>query len=80
MSETFKHISVMPDECIAGLNIDPNGTYVDCTVGGGGHSYLIAERLEGGKLIAIDHPYRPCTLPLCREAITFRLSVRGTAG
>ncbi|MBE6631605.1 MAG: 16S rRNA (cytosine(1402)-N(4))-methyltransferase RsmH [Ruminococcaceae bacterium] len=54
MGETFKHISVMPNECIDGLNIDPAGIYVDCTAGGGGHSYLIAERLLEGRLIAID--------------------------
>ena len=51
----FEHYSVMLKECIDGLNIKPNGLYVDCTAGGGGHSYAIAERLtEGGKLIAID--------------------------
>ena len=52
---SFEHYSVMLAECIDGLNIKPNGLYVDCTAGGGGHSYAIAERLtDGGKLIAID--------------------------
>ncbi len=52
---SFEHYSVMLNECIDGLNIKPNGLYVDCTAGGGGHSYAIAERLtDGGKLIAID--------------------------
>ena len=51
----FSHRSVLLDECIDGLNIKPDGIYVDGTAGGGGHSYHIAERLtEGGRLIAID--------------------------
>ena len=36
----FKHISIMADECIKGLNIKEDGIYVDCTLGGGGHSSL----------------------------------------
>ena len=52
---SFSHRSVLLDECIEGLNIKPDGIYVDGTAGGGGHSYHIAERLtEGGRLIAID--------------------------
>lgn len=50
----FVHYSVMRDECIDALNIDPNGVYVDCTLGGAGHSREIASRLEGGLLIGID--------------------------
>lgn len=50
----FSHRSVLLDECIEGLNIDPDGIYVDGTAGGGGHSFAIASRLEGGRLIAID--------------------------
>lgn len=50
----FNHKPVMAEECIAGLDIDPNGIYVDCTVGGGGHSALIAEKLDEGRLIALD--------------------------
>ena len=50
----FKHISVLLDECIEGLNIDPRGTYVDCTLGGGGHSSEILKRLDGGRLVGID--------------------------
>ena len=42
----------MPDECIEGLNIRPGGIIVDGTAGGGGHSFLIAERLTEGELIA----------------------------
>ena len=54
MEHTFSHISVLLHECIEALNIDPNGIYVDCTLGGGGHSLEIVKRLEGGKLICID--------------------------
>ncbi len=51
----FSHRSVLLDECIDGLNIDPSGIYVDGTAGGGGHSLEIVKRLtEGGRLIAID--------------------------
>lgn len=50
----FKHVSVLLDECIEGLNIKPDGTYVDGTLGGGGHSKEIAKRLENGILIGID--------------------------
>jgi len=49
------HIPVMLQEAIDGLNINPEGIYVDCTFGGGGHSKAILERLsEKGKLIAFD--------------------------
>ena len=44
----------MLGEVIEGLNINPHGIYVDGTAGGGGHSAAIAERLEDGRLIAID--------------------------
>ena len=50
----FKHVSVLKDESISGLNIHPDGIYVDCTTGGGGHSLEIAKRLNNGKLICID--------------------------
>lgn len=51
----FKHISVLLDECIEGLDIKPDGVYVDGTMGGGGHSMHIAQRLsEKGRLIGID--------------------------
>ena len=53
MSE-FSHFSVLLNECIENLNINPNGIYVDGTAGGAGHSSKIAERLEGGLLIPID--------------------------
>jgi len=44
----------MLNECIEGLNINPNGTYVDGTLGGAGHSSVIASKLTTGKLICID--------------------------
>ena len=52
--ENFNHIPVMLKECIAGLNIKPNGIYVDGTLGMGGHSRVIASMLHGGKLITFD--------------------------
>ena len=51
----FVHYSVMLNECIEGLDIKKGGIYVDCTLGGAGHSSVIAEKLGGtGRLIAID--------------------------
>lgn len=48
------HVPVMLNECIDGLNIQPDGIYVDVTFGGGGHSKEILKHLEEGKLIAFD--------------------------
>ena len=53
MSE-FHHISVLLNECLDGLNIKPDGIYVDGTLGGAGHSGQIASRLTTGRLIGID--------------------------
>lgn len=53
----FQHVSVLLEETIEGLNIRPDGIYVDGTAGGAGHSSQIAKRLsfeQGGRLIAID--------------------------
>ncbi|WP_077325998.1 16S rRNA (cytosine(1402)-N(4))-methyltransferase RsmH [Virgibacillus siamensis] len=51
----FDHYSVLKEETLKGLAVKPNGTYVDCTVGGGGHSEQIARQLnENGLLIAFD--------------------------
>lgn len=50
----FKHISVLLNECIDGLNIRPDGIYADGTLGGGGHSSHIYSHLTTGKLIGID--------------------------
>ena len=49
-----RHVSVLLNECIENLNIKPDGIYLDGTLGLGGHSYQIASRLEGGRLICID--------------------------
>ena len=48
------HIPVLLDECIKYLNIRPDGVYVDGTLGMGGHSEAILQRLTTGRLIAID--------------------------
>lgn len=53
-SNEFHHIPVLFNETIDSLNIKPDGIYVDCTSGGGGHSSAIAQRLNGGRLISID--------------------------
>lgn len=50
----FSHISVLLNESIEALNIKQDGTYVDLTTGGGGHSYEIAKRLTTGRLVCID--------------------------
>ncbi len=48
------HKPVMLKECLEGLNIDSEGTYVDVTFGGGGHSFAILEKIKSGRLIAFD--------------------------
>ncbi|MGN0628507.1 MAG: 16S rRNA (cytosine(1402)-N(4))-methyltransferase RsmH [Oscillospiraceae bacterium] len=50
----FRHVSVLLNETIEGLNIKPDGIYVDGTAGGAGHSSEIAKRLTTGRLIALD--------------------------
>ena len=50
----FEHIPVLLKETIHELKINPDGVYVDCTTGGGGHSEEIVKRLNYGKLICID--------------------------
>jgi 16S rRNA (cytosine1402-N4)-methyltransferase len=50
----FEHKSVLLDEVIGNMNINPNGTYVDGTLGGGGHSFEIAAKLTTGRLIGLD--------------------------
>ncbi len=49
------HNPVLLNESVEGLNIAPEGVYVDLTFGSGGHSKEILKRLKGGKLIAFDH-------------------------
>lgn len=67
MSE-FHHVSVLLEECLDGLNIRPEGIYVDCTLGGAGHSSRIAQRLTTGRLIGIDRD------PVALEAASRRLA------
>ncbi|NLO09213.1 MAG: 16S rRNA (cytosine(1402)-N(4))-methyltransferase RsmH [Clostridiales bacterium] len=50
----FEHKSVLLDEVIENMNIDPSGIYVDGTIGGGGHSLEIVKRLTTGALIGLD--------------------------
>ena len=67
MSE-FHHVSVLLHECLDGLNIKPDGIYVDGTLGGAGHSSQIAARLTTGKLIGIDRD--PVALKAAGERLT----------
>lgn len=50
----FNHVTVLLNEAIDNLNVKPDGTYVDATLGGGGHSQLLASRLTTGKLLSFD--------------------------
>ena len=63
----FTHYSVLLDECIDGLNVKENGTYVDCTAGGGGHSAKILERLTDGLLVCLDKDEE--ALQVCRKKL-----------
>lgn len=54
----FHHVSVLLEESVAALNIRPEGTYVDGTLGGGGHASEIARRLTTGRLVGIDRDTR----------------------
>lgn len=51
---SFNHTSVLLEECIDGLNIKSDGIYVDATMGGGGHSQIIANHLVDGTLVGFD--------------------------
>ena len=50
----YTHRPVLLDECIEGLNIRPDGIYLDGTLGRAGHSREIAKRLTTGRLICVD--------------------------
>ena len=63
----FHHVSVLLEECLEGLNIKPDGIYVDGTLGGAGHSSQIVQRLTTGRLIGIDRD------PIALEASGKRL-------
>lgn len=66
MSE-FHHVSVLLEECIEGLDIKPDGIYVDGTLGGAGHSSRIAAKLTTGRHIGIDRD--PVALKVARERL-----------
>ncbi len=64
----FEHKPVLLEESVDALNVQPNGIYVDCTVGGGGHSSKILEKLSDGLLVAIDKDgdaLEACSKRLC---------------
>ena len=50
----FKHVTVLLKEAVAGLNVQPTGTYVDATLGGGGHTQAILQQLVDGHLYSFD--------------------------
>lgn len=50
----FKHVTVLLKEAVAGLNVQSTGTYVDATLGGGGHTQAILQQLAGGHLYSFD--------------------------
>src|SRR5580692_7039394 len=53
-SESAPHTPVLLDEVLEGLDVKPDGTYIDATLGAGGHSAAIAEKLSSGMLISLD--------------------------
>ena len=61
------HVPVMAGAVLEWLDIRPQGVYVDCTAGAGGHAARIAGQLRGGRLIAIDRD--PAAVALCRERL-----------
>lgn len=65
MSEFPVHIPVMPNEVLELLNVKEDGTYIDATIGGGGHSQIILSRLNKGRLIGIDRD--PYAIELCKK-------------
>ena len=65
MSRTESHTPVLVEEVLQWLDVKPSGIYVDATLGAGGHSAAIAQRLTSGKLISLDQDER--ALALARE-------------
>jgi len=63
----FHHVSVLLLESVEGLNISPDGIYVDGTMGGAGHSKEIAKRLSGGRLIGFDRDSE--AISVCRKRL-----------
>ncbi len=78
----FTHVPVLLYECIEGLNIKPEGIYVDGTLGRGGHSIEIVKRLTTGRLIGIDRDseaIKSCSIKLSEFADKLTL-VKGNFG
>ena len=65
--KAFHHVSVLLEECLEGLDIKPDGIYIDGTLGGAGHSSRIVSRLTTGKLIGIDRD--PVALQAAEERL-----------
>lgn len=65
------HIPALLDESIAGLNLRPDGIYVDVTYGGGGHSAAILKQLTTGRLIAFDQDSDAVANVISDERLTF---------
>lgn len=75
---SFNHSTVLLDEAVEALDPQPDGLYVDCTVGGAGHSLAILDRLgPGGRLIALDRD--PSAVLVARSRIEDRLAAREDA-
>lgn len=59
----FEHVSVLLNECIEGLDIKPDGTYVDGTLGGAGHAFVVCSHLSNkGHFIGIDQDHNALTV------------------
>ena len=74
--ELTYHVPVLLKESVDGMNIHPDGTYVDVTFGGAGHSREILSRLgEGGRLLGFD---QDATSAICRISCGIMISNRWT--
>lgn len=69
----FRHYSVMLEECIAALNIKENGIYLDCTLGGCGHTRRILEALPSVRVIGLDRD--DDAIANARNTLTDRVSL-----
>ncbi|MDR1312558.1 MAG: 16S rRNA (cytosine(1402)-N(4))-methyltransferase RsmH [Deltaproteobacteria bacterium] len=77
MSEGFGHRPVMPAECLEALAVRPDGSYADLTLGGGGHSRLVLDRLgPGGRLLCLDLDPEPLEAARAWAASDPRVTLR----
>ena len=78
----MEHVPVLLGECLAGLDIKPDGIYVDGTLGRAGHALEIAKRLRGGRLIGIDRDALAIeeAKPVLREHLAKVTLIRGNFG